>query len=218
MGFWRNCCISTNFFTGKKAPCRAHFSVVRQSRAHIRIFISHSSHNRHAQRLPQAPGVGRRISGSRKISLIFRDIFIRKKSAADFSSFATKMSRAERAPRTDFYSDRRKLTRRPPRRVCVVNIHKNIRFSFSGKPPSGSGRPAPMMPFSRNCTPLKCKRRCKTGEHRNVWFINKPFVCLFASDNPPCGRCLPGFAASRQVLPPSRTHTLRGIHRNGGIP
>ena len=188
MGFWRNCCISTNFFTGEKAPCRAHFFVVRQSRAHIRIFISYSSHSRHAQRLPQAPGVGRRISGSRKISLIFRDIFICKKPAADFSSFATKMSRAERAPRTDFYSDRRKPTRRPPRRVCVVNIHKNIRFSFSGKPPSGAGRPAPMMPFSRNCTPLKCKRRCKTGEYRNVWFINKQFVCLFVSDNPPCSR------------------------------
>lgn len=188
MGFWRNCCISTNFFTGKKAPCRAHFSVVWQSRAHIRIFISHSSHSRHAQRLPQAPGVGRRISGSRKISLIFRDIFICKKSAADFSSFATKMSRAERTPRADFYSDRRKPTRRPPRRVCVVNIHKNIRFSSSGKAPSGAGRPAPMMPFNRDCTPLKCKRRCKTGEYRNVWFINKPFVYLFVSDNPPCGR------------------------------
>lgn len=162
--------------------------MVRQSRAHIRIFISYSSHSRHAQRLPQAPGVGRRISGSCKISLIFRDIFIRKKPAADFSSFATKMSRAERAPRTDFYSDRRKPISRPPRRVCVVNIHKNIRFSFSGKPPSGSGRPAPMMPFSRNCTPLKCKRRRKAGEYRNVWFINKLFVCLFASDNPPCSR------------------------------
>lgn len=162
--------------------------MVRQSRAHIRIFISHSSHNRHAQRLPQAPGVGRRISGSCKISLIFRDIFIRKKPAADFSSFATKISRAERAPRTVFYSDRRKPISRPPRRVCVVNIHKNIRFSFSGKPPSGAGRPAPMMPFSRDCTPLKCKRRRKTGEYRNVWFTNKLFVCLFASDNPPCGR------------------------------
>lgn len=162
--------------------------MVRQSRAHIRIFISHSSHSRHAQRLPQAPGVGRRISGSRKISLIFSDIFICQKPAADFSSFATKMSRAERAPRTNFYSDRRKPTRRPPRRVCVVNIHKNIRFSFSGKPPSGAGRPAPMMPFSRNCTPLKCKRRRKAGEYRNVWFTNKPFVCLFASDNPLCGR------------------------------
>lgn len=162
--------------------------MVRQSRAHIRIFISHSSHSRHAQRLPQAPGVGRRISGSRKISLIFRDIFIRKKPAADFSSFATKMSRAERAPRTDFYSDRRKPTRRPPRRVCVVNIHKNIRFSFSGKPPSGAGRPAPMMPFNRDCTPLKCKRRRKAGEYRNVWFINKLFVGLFASDNPLCSR------------------------------
>lgn len=191
--------------------------MVRQSRAHIRIFISHSSHSRHAQRLPQAPGVGRRISGSRKISLIFRDIFIRKKSAADFSSFATKMSRAERAPRTDFYSDRRKLTRRPPRRVCVVNIHKNIRFSFSGKPPSGSGRPAPMMPFNRNCTPLKYKRRCKTGEYRNVWFINKPFVCLYRITRRAAGT-LSGFAASRQVLPPPRTHTLGGIHRNGGIP
>ena len=162
--------------------------MVRQSRAHIRIFISHSSHSRHAQRLPQAPGVGRRIPGSRKISLIFRDIFICKKPAADFSSFATKMSRAEHVPRADFYSDRRKPTRRPPRRVCVVNIHKNIRFSFSGKPPSGAGRPAPMMPFSRNCTPLKCKRRCKTGEHKNVLLINKPFVCLFAPDNPPRSR------------------------------
>lgn len=162
--------------------------MVRQSRAHIRIFISHSSHSRHAQRLPQAPGVGRRISGSRKISLIFRDIFICKKPAADFSSFATKMSRAEHVPRADFYSDRRKPTRRPPRRICVVNIHKNIRFSFSGKPLSGAGRPAPMMPFSRNCTPLKCKCRCKTGERRNVWFINKPFVCLFAPDNPPRSR------------------------------
>lgn len=192
--------------------------MVRQSRAHIRIFISHSSHSRHAQRLPQAPGVGRRISGSRKISLIFRDIFIRKKPAPDFSSFATKMSRAERAPRTDFYSDRRKPTRRPPRRVCVVNIHKNIRFSFSGKPPSGSGRPVPMMPFSRNCTPLKCKRRCKTGERRNVLLINKPFVCLFAPDNPPRSRQPFRLCGAPQVLPPSRTHTLRGIHRNGGIP
>lgn len=121
------------FFTGEKAPYHAHFFVARQSRAHIRIFISHSSHSRHAQRLPQAPGVGRRISGSRKISLIFRDIFIREKPAAGFSSFATKMSRAERAPRTDFYSDRRKPTRRPPRRVCVVNIHKNIHFFFFRK-------------------------------------------------------------------------------------
>ena len=162
--------------------------MVRQSRAHIRIFISHSSHSRHAQRLPQAPGVGRRISGSRKISLIFRDIFICKKPAPDFSSFATKISRAERAPRTDFYSDRRKPISRPPRRVCVVNIHKNIRFSFSGKPPSGSSRPAPMMPFSRNCTPLKYKRRCKTGEYRNFLLINKPLVCLFAPDNPPRSR------------------------------
>lgn len=135
-----------------------------------------------------APSVGQRISGSRKISLIFRDIFICKKPAADFSSFATKLSRAEHVPRADFYSDRRKPTRRPPRRVCVVNIHKNIRFSFSGKPPSGADRPAPMMPFSRNCTPLKCKRRCKTGERRNVLLINKPFVCLFAPDNPPCSR------------------------------
>ena len=192
--------------------------MVRQSRAHIRIFISHSSHSRHAQRLPQAPGVGRRISGSRKISLIFRDIFICKKPAADFSSFATKMSRAERAPRTDFYSDRRKPTRRPPRRVCVVNIHKNIRFSFLGKPPSGSGRPAPMMPFSRSCTPLKCKRRRKTGEYRNVWFTNKLFVCFLHQIASRAAGNLSGFAASRQVLPPSRTHTPRGIHRNGGIP
>ena len=129
-GFGEIVVFRQTFFTGKKAPCRAHFSVVRQSRAHIRIFISHSSHSRHAQRLPQAPGVGRRIFGSRKISLIFRDIFIRKKSAADFSSFATKMSRAERAPRTDFYSDRRKPISCPPRRVCVVNIHKNIHSFF----------------------------------------------------------------------------------------
>lgn len=192
--------------------------MVRQSRAHIRIFISHSSHSRHAQRLPQAPGVGRRISGSRKISLIFRDIFIRQKPATDFSSFATKMSRAERAPRTDFYSDRRKPTRRPPRRVCVVNIHKNIHFSSSGKVPSGSGRPAPMMPFNRDCTPLKCKHRCKTGEHRNDWFINKPFVWILRQVTRRAAGNLPGFAASRQVLPPPRTHTLRGIHRNGGIP
>ena len=139
--------------------------------------------------------------------MIFRDIFICKKPAADFSSFATKMSRAERAPRTDFYSDRRKPISCPPRRVCVVNIHKNIRFSFSGKPPSGSGRPAPMMPFSRDCTPLKYKRRCKTGERRNVLLINKPFVCFLRQISRRAAGNLSGFAAPHRYCPrPGRIH------------
>ncbi len=215
MGFWRNCCISTNFFYGRKStlPCTLfRGAAVPCPYSHIHFaFITQPSRT-------AVPAGSRRGTAHFRKPQNIRDIFICKKPAADFSSFATKMSRAERAPRTDFYSDRRKLTRRPPRRVCVVNIHKNIRFSFSGKPPSGAGRPASMMPFSRNCTPLKCKRRCKTGEYRNDWFINKPFVCFLRQIARRAAGNLSGFAAPRQALPPSRTHTLRGIHRNGGIP
>lgn len=164
MGFWRNCCISTNFFYGRKStmPCTLfRGAAVPCPYSHIHFaFITQPSRT-------AAPGVGRRISGSRKISLIFRDIFICKKPAADFSSFATKMSRAEHVPRADFYSDRRKPTRRPPRRVCVVNIHKNIhsfffrKASVRSRPPCTYDAVQPELHPAKVQTPVQNRRTQK---------------------------------------------------------